>query len=72
MLRWIWVVGLLETCLGSLVSGGPAGLFDLEAGRPAMQHFRPTDYMGHPQAHAIKRASNGYPLCRKSGGRARV
>ncbi|MCD8483403.1 MAG: hypothetical protein LR015_12525 [Verrucomicrobia bacterium] len=36
------------------------GLFDPEAGRPIMRHFRPVDYQGHPQAQGVTMGTNGF------------
>ncbi|NBD37551.1 MAG: response regulator [Verrucomicrobia bacterium] len=45
-------------CAGAVA--GAAILFDPEAGRPVMDHFRPIDYRGHPQVHAVQVGNNGF------------
>lgn len=46
------MVGLAEAMM-------PA-LFHPEAGRPLMTHYRPVDYRGHPQAHALAIGEDGF------------
>jgi signal transduction histidine kinase/ActR/RegA family two-component response regulator len=63
MVGRLFLVLLSATMLAAGLAFGAAprnGLFHPEAGRPVLQHYRPTDYEGHPQAHAIVRATHGY------------
>lgn len=55
-----WVPALALVLLVPAHLPGQRGLFDPEAGHPLMQHYRPTDYRGHPQVHAVQIAQNGF------------
>jgi len=56
--HWLIVIGSI-ICAGKLLSGSSL-LLDPEAGRPLISHYRPVDYQGHPQAHAVRIWENGY------------